>query len=237
MRRQRASVMAWGGGRPHNGGPPPRTRLRRDGRGGTALPVLLMALILLGTGGCADSSTPPGDAPSRTAAAGRAEDPAAGPGPSAPATGTGGFNATDRGWAQLMVPMNERTLLLLDLISDRASDSGLSDLARRTTVTHRAELTRLRTVLKKSGAEGTNPHEGHDMKGMVTDAELRTVAASRGAAFDDISMTYFREHLEQTILVSRGEEHSGAEPTATGLAAELEKRRAQQLEELRRLGG
>ncbi|MEU3186140.1 DUF305 domain-containing protein [Streptomyces sp. NPDC006923] len=237
MRRQRASVMAWGGGRPHNGGPSPRSRFRRDGRGRTALPALLMALAVLGAGGCAGSSATTGDAPARTAAAAPTEDPAAGPVPSAPATTTGGFNATDRGWAQLMVPMNERTLLLLDLISERASDSGLSDLARRTTVTHRDELTRLRAVLKKSGAEGTNPHEGHDMKGMVTDAELRTVAATRGAAFDDISMTYLREHLEQTIVVSRGEENSGAEPTATGLAAELEKRRGRQLEELRRLGG
>ncbi|MFF1957165.1 DUF305 domain-containing protein [Streptomyces sp. NPDC058220] len=203
------------------------------------LPAMLVALAVLGPIGCGSAGTSSGDTPRRTAAADPAKGRAARPAPavSAPATEEGGFNATDRGWAQLMVPMNERTLLLLDLISDRASDSGLSDLARRTTVTHRAELTRLRVVLKEAGAAGTNPHEGHDMKGMVTDQELGTVAAKRGKAFDDASMTYLREHLEQTILVSRGEEQSGAAPAATGLAEELRKRRAGQLEALGLLGG
>ncbi|MYZ38190.1 MULTISPECIES: DUF305 domain-containing protein [unclassified Streptomyces] len=193
-----------------------------------ALPATLLVVALLGSAGCG------GDGDVTTAGpAARSGTPSL----SAPTTEPGGYNATDRGWAQLMAPMNERTLLLLDLVAERTADPGLSDLARRTEVTHRDELTRLRGLLRKTGAAGTNPHEGHDMKGMVTDDELRSVAESRGKAFDALAMTYLREHLEQGILVSRGEEDSGAAPAATGLAREVGERRAGQLKALRLLGG
>ncbi|MFF3751625.1 DUF305 domain-containing protein [Streptomyces sp. NPDC002018] len=235
MRRQRESVMVWGGGRPHKGGPP--SRPGRTIRAG-ALPAVLLAVVLLGSAGCGGAGTGGGDRAADGAGAGS---PAKTGTPSvsatASATGAGGYNATDRGWAQLMAPMNERTLLLLDLVEDRAADPALSELARRTEVTHREELTRLRAVLRETGAAGTNPHEGHDMKGMVTDDELRSVAGSRGKAFDSLAIGYLREHLEQGILVSRGEQDSGAAPSATGLAKEVGERRAGQLKALRLLGG
>ncbi|MFD8968674.1 DUF305 domain-containing protein [Streptomyces sp. NPDC059568] len=196
-----------------------------------ALPTTLLVVALLGSAGCGGDGAVPGAGPAARSGT---------PSLSAPTTDTtepGGYNATDRGWAQLMAPMNERTLLLLDLVAERAADPGLSDLARRTEVTHRDELTRLRGLLRETGAAGTNPHEGHDMKGMVTDDELRSVAESRGKAFDALAMTYLREHLEQGILVSRGEEDSGAAPAATGLAREVGERRAGQLKALRLLGG
>ncbi|MFE7122775.1 DUF305 domain-containing protein [Streptomyces sp. NPDC057617] len=226
--------MPWGGGRPRKGGGPPPRPGRTNLSG--VLPAALLTLALLGTQGCAGGS---GSGGSDGNGSGGARPPAksATPSYSADTVAPGGYNATDRGWAQLMAPMNERTLLLLDLVADRAADPGLSDLARRTEVTHRDELTRLRAVLKATGAAGTNPHEGHDMKGMVTDAELRTVAKNRGTAFDTLAKTYLREHLEQSILLSRGEQDSGAAPAATGLAKNVGERRAGQLKELDRLGG
>ncbi|QIQ06601.1 DUF305 domain-containing protein [Streptomyces liangshanensis] len=220
--------MPRGGGRPHPGGPPPRR--------GSVLPAVLLALAVLGPLGCGASPAPSDTTPRRTAAVAERGAQAA-PAPSASAVAAVGFNDTDRGWAQLMAAMDERTLLLLDLIADRASDAGLADLARRTTVTHRAELTGLRAILRKTGADGANPHEGHDMKGMVTDDELRAITAKRGAAFDDLSLTYLREHLEQSVLVSRGEQSAGGAPEAKKLAAEVTKRRTEQLAALRPLGG
>ncbi|MFF2521281.1 DUF305 domain-containing protein [Streptomyces liangshanensis] len=217
--------MPRGGGRPHPGGPPPRR--------GSVLPAVLLVLAVLGPLGCGASPEPPDTTPRRTAAVAEG----GGQAPSASAIAAGGFNDTDRGWAQLMAAMDERTLLLLDLIADRASDAGLADLARRTTVTHRAELTGLRAILRKTGADGANPHEGHDMKGMVTDDELRAITAKRGAAFDDLSLTYLREHLEQSVLVSRGEQSAGGAAEAKKLAAEVTKRRTAQLAALRPVGG
>lgn len=211
-------------------GTPPRTGVRHGTRG-YVLPAMLLALAALGPVGCANSPSVSDDTSRPTAAAAQRGDQAA------PAVPAGGFNDTDRGWAQLMTPMNERTLLLLDLIGTRASDPALSDFAGRTAVTHRAELTRLRAVLRKTGATGANPHEGHDMKGMVTDAELGKITALDGKAFDDIAMTYLREHLEQSVLVSEGEQRAGAAAEAKSLAGELAGRRAGQLEALRLLGG
>ncbi|MYV57857.1 DUF305 domain-containing protein [Streptomyces sp. SID3212] len=241
-------MMPRGGGRPHPGGPPSRPGSRPDGPGrgstsGTArgtgrtvLPGILLVLAVLGPLGCGASPAPSDTEPVRTAAV-KEQGGQAAPAPSASAVAAGGFNETDRGWAQLMAAMDERTLLLLDLVADRASDAELADLARSAKVTHRAELTRLRTILRKTGADGANPHEGHDMKGMVTDDELRKISAKRGTAFDDLSMTYLREHLEQSVLVSRGEQSAGAAAEARKLAGEVTKRRTEQLAALRPLGG
>ncbi|MFE4171314.1 DUF305 domain-containing protein [Streptomyces sp. NPDC056909] len=235
MRRQRESVMVRGGGRPREGGPPPRP-VREILAG--ALPATLLVLALLGAAGCGSGGAGGDGRESDRGGAGAVPAARSGtPSLSAPSTEPGGYNATDRGWAQLMTPMNERTLLLLDLVADRAADPGLSDLARSTRVTHRDELTRLRGLLRDTGAAGTNPHEGHDMKGMITEDELRSVSESRGKAFDTLAKTYLREHLEQGILVSRGERDSGAAPAATDLAREVGERRAGQLKALRQLGG
>jgi uncharacterized protein (DUF305 family) len=221
-------VRARGGGRPRRGGSPPRVAR-------AVLPALLTALAVLGPLGCAGAEKPEDGVRGSTAAPAPTSGRTAGP--AATGVASGGYNATDLAWAQIMVPMDERTLLLLDLIAGRAGDPGLSALARRTSGTHRAELPELRAVLTAAGASGTNPHDGMDMKGMVTDEELEAVAASSGAAFDTLARTYLREHFEQSLVVARGETHSGASASAKRLAAELTKRRTGQLAALRALDG
>jgi uncharacterized protein (DUF305 family) len=221
-------VRARGGGRPRRGGPPPRVTR-------AVLPALLTALAVFGPLGCTGTEKPEGGV--RGSAAVPAPAPGSGAVPTATGVAPGGHNATDLAWAQLMVPMDERTLLLLELIDGRAGDPDLSALARRTTRTHRAELPELRAALAGAGASGTNPHDGMDMKGMVTDEELGALAASRGAAFDTLAKVYLREHFEQSLVAAKGEAHSGASASAKRLAAELTKRRTGQLAALRGLDG
>jgi uncharacterized protein (DUF305 family) len=148
----------------------------------------------------------------------------------------GSLSGTDLAWLQLMAPMNDRTLLLLDLVRDRAESRELRTFAERLDVTHRAELARMRGLLSAAGVPDTNPHEGHDMTGMVTDEELREVEKA-GAAFDRTALAQLREHLAQSGLLSRAAMESGTDRDTTALAAELAGRRAGQLTELTRLGG
>ncbi|MER5323338.1 DUF305 domain-containing protein [Streptosporangium roseum] len=174
----------------------------------------------------------------RCAAAGPAAHPAAAhlPPPaaretiSAPARTTpGAFNATDVAWLQLMIPMTEQMLRLLELVPEQTSNPRVTRLAARLGAGHRAELPRLRELLGRSGAPGVNVHEGHDMPGMVTAGDLRVLGRTTGAAFDRLLVEHIREHLEQGILVSRGEQGSGAEQAVRALAAVVERTRAAQL--------
>ena len=141
-------------------------------------------------------------------------------------------NPTDVAWLQLMIPMNDRMLALLDLAPDRAADPGLRALAARVAAGHRAELPRLRALLAGAGVPELPLHAGHDMPGMVPAAELAAAAGARGTAFDRVLLTGLRAHLAQSVRIARGERTAGADPGTRALAAELETTRGGELARL-----
>ncbi|GIH23882.1 hypothetical protein Aph01nite_21920 [Acrocarpospora phusangensis] len=148
---------------------------------------------------------------------------------------TGTLNATDIAWAQLMVPMHEGLLRLLDRAPDRLTDPDLARLAAQVGTAHRAELPALRRILTRAGVTGQNPHEGHDMPGMVTQADLTLITPLTGPAFDRLFIAHLRGHLEQVALVSTAEGKSGTDPAAHTLATTMVKSRTTQLATLNRL--
>ncbi|WP_326812718.1 DUF305 domain-containing protein [Streptomyces scopuliridis] len=180
----------------------------------TPLPALLLFLFL---SGC---STPP-DPP---AGADRSSSPA----PSS----TTPFTATDSGWIQLMTPMNEQAGQLLALASARESPPPLASWAAALAKEHRAELAQLRQLLDRMGLPDTNVHEGHDMPGMVTDADLDRARRLTGADFDGFVRQEIRAHLEQSGRVSRSESQAGGGQEAKRLAARIADIRAEQLKTL-----
>ncbi|MEV0729879.1 DUF305 domain-containing protein [Polymorphospora sp. NPDC050346] len=173
----------------------------------TTPPVVAVAcLAALLAGGCATTN---GGAPGTD------------PGPPAAATPSTSFNGTDLAWVQLMIPMNERTLPLLELAVARGTDPDLRRLAGEIHAAHLAELTRLRHLRTLAGLDGTNPHEGHDMPGMVTAVQLDALRAATGTEFDRLFHDRLREHVDQSARVSRGEQESGADAATVALAGEM----------------
>ncbi len=201
---------------------------------GTALgSVLLLSWCLTGCGGSGESgSAPDGAAPDATAetAAGATA------GGSDGAAATGGLSPTDLAWAQLMIPLNDRMLAMLDEVARRSPDAALRGFADALAASHRTELDRLHALLDDAGVTYTDIHEGHNMPGMVTEEELDDLIRLRGAAFDAEATAHLREHLEESGQVSRAERDAGTDDGATTLAAELAETRATQLDELARLG-
>ncbi|MEV7225506.1 MULTISPECIES: DUF305 domain-containing protein [Polymorphospora] len=187
----------------------------------TTPPVVAVAcLAALLAGGCATTN---GGAPG------------ADPGPPAAATPSTSFNGTDLAWVQLMIPMNERTLPLLELAVARGTDPDLRRLAGEIHAAHLAELTRLRHLRTLAGLDGTNPHEGHDMPGMVTAVQLDALRAATGAEFDRLFHDRLREHVDQSARVSRGEQESGADAATVALAGEMTRARTTYLTRLDQL--
>ncbi|RCG24056.1 DUF305 domain-containing protein [Sphaerisporangium album] len=143
-----------------------------------------------------------------------------------------GFNGTDVAWLQLMIPMDGQTLALLDLARARGTDPELKRLAARVKDSHTAELTGLRRLLARTGLPSTNPHEGHSMPGMVNAADLAELGRTAGAEFDRRFAERLREHLDQSVTVSRGEQASGLNRDTRRLAAAIERLRATQRADL-----
>ncbi|MFC7647768.1 DUF305 domain-containing protein [Streptosporangium lutulentum] len=191
--------------------------------------VLLVVSLAAGCGGSPSEHAHHPAAPSGQSAASPSA-PVSSPASTSMPSGT--FNATDVAWMQLMIPMDEQLLTMLELAPKRTSNPEVTRLAERFAADHRAELLRLRELLDRSGAPTTNVHEGHDMPGMVTAEDLRVIDRTTGAAFDRLFAKNMREHLEQGVLLSRGVRGSGADQGTRELAGSIEKTRAAQLDRL-----
>lgn len=163
------------------------------------------------------------------------------PGGSPPGGGTGapggpgGFSTTDLAWLHLAIAMDERILRVLELVPGRADDPDVTALARRLTATHRAELSRLRALRDRAGGPVANPHEGHDMPGMATSAQLDALRRASGPAAVAIFAAATRSHLDQSIRLARAVQEHGTEPATRAVAAEIERSGTDQRERLDQL--
>ncbi|MEV8423636.1 DUF305 domain-containing protein [Streptomyces niveus] len=186
---------------------------------GTAA-ALLVLLAAPGCSGATPASTPVSSSPVSTPAGVPVQTPS---------------GATDAAWLQLMTPMNEGAVELLTMAADRAADPGLRSWATDLAAAHRAELDRMRPLLKQLGLPATNIHEGHEMPGMVTPGDLAQARAAKGAAFEKVVVVQIREHLEHSARVSRSEIDAGSDAAAKKLAASLIEARAAELDTLKRV--
>jgi uncharacterized protein (DUF305 family) len=142
------------------------------------------------------------------------------------------FNGTDLAWIQLMLPMTEQLIPMLEIGSERAQAQPLRDLTTRLRDQHRAEAGELRALLTRTGLPDENPHEGHNMPGMVTPDEVTALAQAQGAAFDESLATALREYLAQVALVSGSESEVGTDTETTALATRIAADRQKDLAEL-----
>ncbi|WP_249713863.1 DUF305 domain-containing protein [Rhizomonospora bruguierae] len=149
----------------------------------------------------------------------------------------GAFGATDVAWLQLMIPMDEQALALLDLVPSRTTDRAAAEVAARIGAGHRAELADLRALRDRAGLPDTNVHAGHDLPGMVTPAELAEIGRHRGSAFVTRFTSTLLEHLDQGVLVCAGERDAGTDPATKALAAAAQNRRRADLDLLAGLPG
>jgi uncharacterized protein (DUF305 family) len=141
--------------------------------------------------------------------------------------GTVAFNASDVAWLQMMIPMDDRMLRLLDLVPARGGDARVRALAARVAAAQRSEVGRLRALLDQSGMPETDVHAAHDLPGMVPLAELARAGTLRGMAFDAIVVRGLRDHCRQAVLVASGERANGSRLDVLAIAeAVTETRRA-----------
>ncbi|GAA3586011.1 DUF305 domain-containing protein [Nonomuraea rosea] len=182
-------------------------------------PVVLLLFLLLAAG-C--SAAPAQSAPAVPVAATASVVPS-------------GFNGTDVAWLQLVIPMEDKALRLLDLAAERGSEPAVRRLAGQVRDSHRAELLDLHRILDRTGLPATNVHEGHDMPGMVTTDRFTLISSTTGPRFDSHFLQALKAHLAQTAHISRGEAQSGANAGTKALARSIASARGTELGELDQL--
>jgi uncharacterized protein (DUF305 family) len=169
--------------------------------------VVVAVVVAMSMGGCA-TTTPAAPAPP--------------PGPGAGSgSGSGAFNPTDIAWLQLTVPMTENAVTAAHLAADHAASPAVRSAASALEPSQDGFLTRLRTVRDQAGLPASNVHSGHQMPGMITDADLVALRTSRGGDFDQRLVALLRAHSKQIVVLAKGEQTSGADPATQALARDL----------------
>jgi uncharacterized protein (DUF305 family) len=152
--------------------------------------------------------------------------------PKAGAAPTESFSPTDIAWIQLMIPMAERAQKLTDLAPSHAASPELTALAAKTGTRLHQDQNRLRELLKLAGVPDTNPHEGHNMPGMVSLPTIEKAGATTGKAFDRILTDALRAHFTQSTLLCTGERTQGHAGEAKKLATTIAKSTTAQIARL-----
>ncbi|MFG2050878.1 DUF305 domain-containing protein [Micromonospora sp. NPDC048935] len=174
-------------------------------------PTALLAAMLLAAGCTTGPREAAGPTPPATTV------PAATTVPT-PGGTTGAFSPTDIAWLQLTVAMADRLLPVLELVPARTTDPAWRRLAAEVGTAQRDTADRGRRLLAQSGAPTTNPHEGHDMPGMVTADEVNVLRSSTGQPFLRLFAGHLRAHLGQSVRIASAEQRGGVDPTTTALA-------------------
>ncbi|MCR3750030.1 DUF305 domain-containing protein [Lentzea californiensis] len=142
--------------------------------------------------------------------------------PAPPPPPVSSFNATDTAWVQLMIPMNEQLLPALDV-----APPPLAGFAAELKVSHSEELVHLRQLRDRAGLPDTDVHAGHQMPGLISEADLLAIRADPSALTKKL-----HEHLDQTAELARSEQENGTDAATKEFAASVESSRRDQLSRL-----
>ena len=141
--------------------------------------------------------------------------------------------AVDVRFMQGMIHHHAQALRMTALVPSRSSDDGLELLAKRIDLSQVTEIEQMRRWLKERGEAAPVLHRKHGhahgagqrlMPGMLTEPQLKKLAAARGKAFDRLFLESMIRHHEGAIqmvtelFVADG----GAEPEAGAFARHVD---------------
>ncbi|MET9303499.1 DUF305 domain-containing protein [Micromonospora aurantiaca] len=173
---------------------------------------------------------------------------AAGASASADAT----VNAADVMFAQMMIPHHQQAVTMADLAPTRASDPELKDLAAKIKAAQDPEITTMKGWLTAWGKPTDLPSDhsmpgmsatpGHGMPGMdagmpgmMSEQQMRDLAAAKGPAFDRMFAEMMIAHHRGAIDMARTEQADGSNPEAKALAAEIASDQAAEVQTLQKI--
>jgi uncharacterized protein (DUF305 family) len=207
----------------------------------SALAAGALAVVLTGCGsGDHDMSTMP---------AGSATSPAAGAsgakaaGPAAP----GPRNDADIAFATGMIPHHAQAVQMADLALQRGVRREVKDLAAAVKAAQGPEITQLSGWLSGWGKpvpatdgsmsmdHGAGGHGG--MVGMMSDDEMKQLAAATGASFDTLWLQMMIKHHEGAVTMAQTQLAEGENPAVKALAQTIASSQAQEIATMKTLLG
>ncbi|MGW0338027.1 DUF305 domain-containing protein [Streptomyces sp. NPDC003011] len=112
-------------------------------------------------------------------------------------------NSADVDYARMMIEHHTQALEMTGLAPERAESAKVKGLAERIAAAQGPEISSMRGWLKEHGEdEKGDGHEHAAMPGMATEAQLKTLRAARGKAFDQLFLTLMTTHHEGAVTMA-----------------------------------
>ncbi|XIE81138.1 DUF305 domain-containing protein [Streptomyces sp. SBR177] len=151
----------------------------------------------------------------------------------------GTFNDADVMFAQMMIPHHEQALEMAKLADGRAEDPEIKKIVAAIEKAQDPEIQKMRSWLKAWGKPeemaGGSDHSGHSMAGMMTDADMKRLAAAKGKDFDRAFAELMIAHHEGAVDMAKTEQKSGADPEAKKVADDVVRTQAAEIAELKKI--
>jgi uncharacterized protein (DUF305 family) len=206
-------------------------------------PVLAVLALTLALGACDSDSPPAADAKSGKAS-----------GPSVIAPGLPGEaartlspeeakaqlpddspNSADISYARRMIEHHAQAIEITELVPKRAESRSVKLLAERIAAAQRPEIAAMQGWLKDNGSDDKPAGHTHEaMPGMATEAQLATLRAAKGKAFDELFLTLMITHHEGAVTMATEVKGQGNNVRVEEMADDVI---AQQTTEINRMRG
>ncbi|KOG35134.1 MULTISPECIES: DUF305 domain-containing protein [Streptomyces] len=163
---------------------------------------------------------------------------------SASASGTaqagapGAFNDADVMFAQMMIPHHEQALEMAELADGRAEDPEVKRLVAAVKGAQDPEIAKMRAWLKgwgKPESAGHGSGSGHGMSGMMSEQDMKDLAAVKGKAFDRKFAELMIAHHEGAVAMAEDERKDGGNTAAKALADDVVRTQSEEIAALRKI--
>ena len=143
------------------------------------------------------------------------------------------FSAADVMFAQMMIPHHQQAVDLGEIAQHGEASPEVLGLAEEISHDQTHEIEHMQAWLTAAGASEHMDHE-MAMDGMLTEAELETLKAAKGAEFDRLFLEGMIAHHEGAISMAQGVVNSKNKEVAE-LAASIIESQTKQIEYMKEL--
>ncbi|WP_278261257.1 DUF305 domain-containing protein [Nocardia sp. AG03] len=133
------------------------------------------------------------------------------------------FNDADVTFLQMMYPHHAQAVEMAQLVPSRTQNAQLIALAAQVEQAQAPEMARITELLTGFGkpAPSAGGHGGHDMPGMMTEAQMSALEAARDAEFDRQWLELMIEHHLGAVDMAETELAGGTNAEARALATSI----------------
>lgn len=128
------------------------------------------------------------------------------------------LSSADIMFLQMMIPHHQQAIEMSEIAATNSQNSQLLALAKEIAADQGSEIVMMKNWLANAGASEEGDHMGHDMSGMLSDADLVKLKSSTGKEFDKLWLQGMTGHHDGAIdMVTMIKSAKNAEVKAFGL--------------------